>query len=266
MQLKIDHATQYDYALPASYALLQMRVRPQTSPAQIVSEWEMQLSGARIETHYRDPHGNWVDLVALEPTATMVEIAVSGQVETLSANGVIGRHRAPMPLWFYRRDTPLTVAGETLAGVLTGLGGVEDNPIAAMHELSARIRNRVAYMVGVTDVSTTAEDALRLGQGVCQDHSHIFLAAVRQLGFPARYVSGYLMMNDRVDQDASHAWAEVHIEGLGWVGFDISNGISPDERYVHLSYGLDYTDAAPTSGIVIGAQDESMRVSIQVQQ
>ena len=101
---------------------------------------------------------------------------------------------------------------------------------------------------------------------MCQDHSHVFLGTVRALGFPARYVSGYLMMNDRVDQDASHAWAEAHVEGLGWVGFDISNGISPDERYVRIARGLDYGDALPAKGVVIGARDETLVVSIQVQQ
>jgi transglutaminase-like putative cysteine protease len=86
------------------------------------------------------------------------------------------------------------------------------------------------------------------------------------MGFPARYVSGYLMMNDRVEQDASHAWAEAHVPGLGWVGFDVSNGISPDDRYVRLATGLDYRNAAPVSGMRIGASTESMDVSLQVQQ
>ena len=74
------------------------------------------------------------------------------------------------------------------------------------------------------------------------------------------------MMNDRVDQDASHAWAEAHVEGLGWVGFDVSNGISPDERYVRIATGLDYRDAAPVSGMRMGTANESMIVSVQVQQ
>ena len=129
--------------------------------------------------------------------------------------------------------------------MLTGLNGVKDSPIAALHELSARIRDRVAYSVGITDVSTTAKTRCVSVKVSARTTVHLLRLAL--LGLSARYVSGYLMMNDRVDQDANHAWAEVHIEGLGWVGFDISNGISPDERYVRLSYGLDYTDAAPTS-------------------
>jgi transglutaminase-like putative cysteine protease len=86
------------------------------------------------------------------------------------------------------------------------------------------------------------------------------------MGYPARYVSGYLVMDDRVDQEAGHAWAEVHIEGLGWVGFDVSNGVSPDPRYVRVATGLDYGEAAPISGIVYGGRNESMVVQLQVQQ
>ena len=74
------------------------------------------------------------------------------------------------------------------------------------------------------------------------------------------------MMDDRIDQDASHAWAEAHVEGLGWVGFDVSNGISPDERYVRIATGLDSRDAAPITGIRRGALDETMIVSLQIQQ
>jgi transglutaminase-like putative cysteine protease len=80
---------------------------------------------------------------------------------------------------------------------------------------------------------------------VCQDHAHIFIGAARAADIPARYVSGYLMMNDRIEQDATHAWAEAHVEELGWVGFDISNGISPDPRYVRVATGRDYRHAAP---------------------
>jgi transglutaminase-like putative cysteine protease len=106
----------------------------------------------------------------------------------------------------------------------------------------------------------------RAWRGVCQDHSHIFVAAARAMGYPARYVSGYLMMNDRVHQDASHAWAEAHVEGVGWVGFDVSNGISPDARYVRVATGLDYREAAPVSGLRFGRGGEALSIDIQVQQ
>ena len=94
----------------------------------------------------------------------------------------------------------------------------------------------------------------------------MFVAAARAMGYPARYVSGYLLMDDRTDQDAAHAWAEAHVEALGWVGFDVSNGISPDERYVRVATGLDYGEAAPVFGLRRGAGAENMSVALQIQQ
>ena len=94
----------------------------------------------------------------------------------------------------------------------------------------------------------------------------MFIACARLMGVPARYVSGYLMMDDRVVQDATHAWAEAWLPELGWVGFDISNAISPDTRYVRLATGLDYFEAAPVSGMRFGASGERMSVTVEVQQ
>ncbi len=133
---------------------------------------------------------------------------------------------------------------------------------------SARQRGRGAlpYRGGITDTETSAGEALSGAGGVCQDHSHIFLAAARHLGIPARYVSGYLLIDGVTDQSASHAWVEAHVDGLGWVGFDVSNGISPDNRYIRVATGFDYQDAAPITGLSYGARDESMVVSLRVEQ
>ena len=129
-----------------------------------------------------------------------------------------------------------------------------------------RVLEAVPYRIGATGPDTSAEAAIDLGAGVCQDHAHIFIAAARAMGYPARYVSGYLMMPDRVQQDATHAWAEAHVPGLGWVGFDVSNAISPDQRYVRVATGLDYRDAAPVAGLHYGATGEALAVDIEVQQ
>jgi transglutaminase-like putative cysteine protease len=122
------------------------------------------------------------------------------------------------------------------------------------------------YSAGHTDAETPAEEALVAGRGVCQDHAQIFIGCARLLGVPSRYVSGYLMMDDRVEQEAGHAWAEAHVDGLGWVGFDVSNGISPDPRYVRIATGRDYREAAPVTGVSYGARDHGMHVELAVQQ
>jgi transglutaminase-like putative cysteine protease len=169
------------------------------------------------------------------------------------------------PLWHFAQATALTEPGARIKG-LARIVGETDTILNGLHDLSMAIIAAVPYETGQTNSETPAEEAVKIGRGVCQDHANIFTSAARLAGLPARYVSGYLMMNDRVDQDASHAWAEVHVDGLGWVGFDVSNGVSPDERYVRTAIGRDAHDAAPISGLRHGAAIESMIVSLQVQQ
>ena len=266
MRLTIEHSTRFRYDVAPSYGLLQLRMVPQGSAAQKVHNWDLSLTGARQQARFQDQHSNWVDLIELLPDAREIEIKVSGMVETLSGDGILGRHFQSMPLWFYQRQTALTQPDDDILDLLGGPASSFTPDLTSLHALSHAIREKVAYTQGVTQVSTRAADALARAQGVCQDHAHIFLSAARAAGLPARYVSGYLMMNDQIDQDASHAWAEAHLEGLGWVAFDVSNGISPDQRYVRIAHGLDYADVAPSKGVTLGAQRENLIVSIQVQQ
>lgn len=266
MRLTIEHSTRFRYDVAPSYGLLQLRMAPQGSAAQKVHAWDLELTGARRQARFQDQHSNWVDLIELLPDAQQVEIKASGIIETLSGDGILGRHFQSMPLWFYLRQTVLTQPDNEILALLGGSVSDLTPDLASLHALSHSIRDKVAYTQGATQVSTRAADALARAQGVCQDHAHIFLSAARAAGLPARYVSGYLMMDDRIDQDASHAWAEVYLEGLGWVAFDISNGISPDQRYVRIAHGLDYADVAPSKGVTLGAQRENLIVSIQVQQ
>ncbi|NNC36260.1 MAG: transglutaminase family protein [Acidimicrobiales bacterium] len=266
MHLKIKHTTSYHYQTPASYALQQIRLRPLANKAQKILSWELSLEGAEPQVQFMDQFENHVDLILLKPDAKDVVISFEGEVETYPTSGVAGQHNEPMPLWFYKHQTALTKNEIGVSELVKDIGSTSPDNLQALHQLSALILSRVSYQTGETNTFTTAEQAIMAGKGVCQDHTHIFVSAARELGFPARYISGYLMMNERIDQEASHAWAEAYVDGLGWVGFDVSNGISPDERYVQIARGLDYRDAAPSTGVIIGAQQENLVVSIQVQQ
>ena len=126
------------------------------------------------------------------------------------------------------------------------------------------IHGSVAFEVGVTTPTHTAAEVLALGRGVCQDHAHVFIACARQMGVPARYVSGHLLRQDTEHQEAAHAWAEAWIEDLGWVGFDPANGVCPTERYVRVAAGLDYLGAAPVRGASYGGGGERLAVRLAV--
>lgn len=265
MLLTINHTTRYSYDQPIEYGLQQVRLTPQNANQQNVLEWHLAVEGGKIETSYRDHNGTQVQLVSVNRGAQEISITATGKVETTDTVGILGPIYEPAPLWYYLKSTPLTTPGQGIAALAHGLSDAQDT-LSALHALSASILMAVPYATGETFAATTAEDALMGGRGVCQDHTQIFVAAARCAGIPARYVSGYLMMDERVDQEASHAWGEAYVEGLGWVGFDISNGISPDARYVRLGSGLDYRHAAPISGMRLGPSQESMIVSLQIQQ
>jgi len=264
MQLKISHKTRYSFETPPVYGLQQLRLTPQSIFGQYVLNWSLDIDGATLQASYIDEHENKTHLIALDPDRDELVISSQGTIDMTDQNGIVGVHRGFTPLWLFLRETVLTEMGPLVGELSKVVASSSD--VADFHSLSHQIVNQVAYQTGSTNSATTAEQAVALGQGVCQDHAHIFIAAARQSGHPARYVSGYLMMNDRVEQDATHAWAEVWIEGLGWTGFDVSNGISPDARYVRLATGLDYEQAAPISGLTIGGDGESMDIGVQVQQ
>ncbi|MEO1638204.1 MAG: transglutaminase family protein [Pseudomonadota bacterium] len=265
MQLKIRHTTTYRYDQPVDYALQKVRLTPRASGFQAISDWSVTCVGGRIETEYDDHFGNHVDLVNVDLGATEVAITAQGTVTTQDVAGIVPHNKNSGPLWLYLQQTRATEASAAIKALVVDLAKADDR-IAAMHVLSADILTAVPYQVGSTHSHTTATEAMQDGAGVCQDHAQIFISALRSAGVPARYVSGYLMMNDRVDQDATHAWAEAYVDGLGWVGFDVSNGISPDERYVRVAVGRDARDAAPAEGLRLGTADEQMVVTLQVQQ
>ena len=269
MLLKIRHETKYLHAAPVSYGLMELRMQPREHAIQKVIDWNISLEGAEEQLRFSDQHRNEVVLAAYQGQPHEITIACEGTVETRDTAGVVGEHAGFAPLWYYKRQTRLTRPGNAGKALLRELGADHHAHVSQMHALSARILEAVRYETGATSSETPAEEALELGKGVCQDHTHILTGLARHLGFPARYVSGYLMMNDRVDQEAGHAWAEIYFDGLGWVGFDVSNGISSDERYVRVAIGLDYREAAPITGLRHGNEDaagDKMLVNIQVQQ
>jgi len=268
MRLSISHTTRYEYAEPVYHGLQRLRLKPKPTQGQHVLEWNMALEGAKLEVEYEDHHNNATTLVSIDPDATEVTLTCSGVIDTSDSAGVIGRHSGHMPLWAFEAQTPLTKPGQGVRALAREIQSDTDDleAVEVLHRISAGVLDAVTYEIGRTSAETTAEEALGQGHGVCQDHAHIFIGIARLMGYPARYVSGYLMMNDRIDQEAGHAWAESFVKGLGWVGFDVSNGISPDERYIRVATGCDYKDAAPVTGIAFGGGESELSVSLAVEQ
>ena len=266
MLLSISHTTTYAFSQEIAHGLQRLRLTPKDTHGQQILDWSMAFEGARQEVEYDDQHHNHTILVSAETGAREVHVTCRGTVNTADHAGVIGQHAGHMPIWCFLRSTPLTTAGPKVRALLAGVDADRANQLEFLHALSHAIRDAVAYEPGMTDSETTAEQSLAAGHGVCQDHAHIFISAGRLLDIPMRYVGGYLHIDGQVEQDAGHGWAEAHVDGLGWVGFDVSNAISPDERYVRVATGCDYGEAAPVTGIAHGAGEMDLHVQLTVAQ
>jgi transglutaminase-like putative cysteine protease len=266
VDLAISHSTRYIFAHPVQHGLQRLRLRPKSTHGQEVRDWQMDFEGAYAQAEYDDQNNNHVVLITIEPGVTEMAVTCKGLVTTVDQSGVIGEHVGHMPLWCFLRPTSLTRAGLRVRNLVAGIDADKSDKLGFLHVLSTAIAEAVEYVPGSTTTETSAEQALVNGRGVCQDHAHIFISAGRLLDIPMRYVGGYLKMDDRIEQDAGHGWAEAWVEGLGWVGFDISNKMCPDERYVRVATGCDYSEAAPVKGIDVGAGETEMEVHLSVEQ
>ncbi|WP_413870280.1 transglutaminase family protein [Albidovulum sp.] len=267
MILSVAHRTTYRYDAPIRMAVQSLRLTPSDFAGQRVIGWQVAVEGGQKGAGFRDGAGDWIESWSVRGPADHVTVTVAGSVETADLAGLLTGHREAVNPAVYLRETLATRADAQLSDLARAAEAEAAEPLARAHALSRLVAESIAYRPGATQAHTTAAEAMALGEGVCQDHAHALIAAVRTLGVPARYVSGYLFATeDGSPHEAAHAWAEVWIEGLGWIGFDPANRSCPDDRYVRLGSGLDARDAAPIRGIAQGAGRETLDVAVAVAQ
>lgn len=264
MLLTVDHVTRYHYDQPVRGVVQSHRLTPSAFDGQRVVSWSVTVSDATKGAQVRDGAGDALQSWTIKGPVSVVEVRVQGTVETIDLAGVLRGHRESVPPDAYLRDAPATAADLALRGLAAAAKGAE-GPLAVAHALAGAVAEAIVYRPGVTEARTTAAEALALGEGVCQDHAHALIAVARVAGLPARYVSGYLFADqDGAPHEAAHAWAELYVAGLGWVGFDPANRCCPDARYIRLGSGYDAQDAAPIRGVARGPGHEALEVSVTV--
>jgi len=266
MRLSIRHETTYIYGTPAAWAIQTLRLAPRGYGGQSIGSWRVEVDrDCRVDQAW-DAFGNILHSFTADGPLEKLSIVATGEVETNDTHGVVQDQVERFPEILFLRDTSLTEADDAIRALAeVSTARTTGDPIAMMHGFMNAIRDSTRFDTGATDVTTTARQALALGHGVCQDFAHIFIAGARHLGFPARYVSGYLYKEDAPElQEAGHGWAEAHLPDLGWVGFDPTNAVCPTEAYVRVAVGLDYLGAAPVRGSQHGGSDEKLSVQISV--
>lgn len=266
MRIFIRHETIYAYDDPPKSVIQTLRLTPRHHESQYVVRWRVALSHDGRLDQREDAFGNLTHAFTLAGPVDRIGIDVEGEVETQDSAGVVRGAVERFPPGFFLRETPLTEPDEAiraLAADISARGSVLDQ----MHKLLGALYTTMKFDPDPTHVHTTAAQALALKRGVCQDLSHIFIAAARTLGIPARYVSGHMYRVDGVtDLVAGHAWVEAYVPDLGWLAFDPTNGICATDAHVRVAVGLDYLGAAPVRGSRQGGSHERMVVNVRVAQ
>lgn len=264
MLIRIRHLTTYRYRTGANYTVQTLRLTPPSFEGQRVVEWRIAAPGIESAATFRDGFGNRVHIAATYQADEHVAIEATGTVETADSNGIVKGTLELAPHRVFLRHTGTTAADEAIHALAQSVTAGET--LERLHGLMQEVHRAVRYETGATHAHTTAAEALADGRGVCQDHAQVFIAAARCLGIPARYVNGYFLTGDDEVAEAHHAWAEAWCDSIGWIGFDPANAICPTDHYVRLAVGLDAASAAPIRGIRNGGEDESLDVSVEVQQ
>lgn len=265
MKLSVHHQTRYDYATSVRSSIQRLHLTPSTFATQKVVSWAIEAPGIDKALAYTDGFGNQVHVITSQGPHDHVTVIARGVVETQDAAGVVKGLKCPSPDNVFLRQTSATLPSPEIAELARAAAAKHPKQLDMLHEIMSQIRTRIAYEIGVTHYHTTAAEALADGKGVCQDHAHAMLSAVRSLGIPGRYVTGYLVTEGNTPATASHAWAEVLVPNLGWVGFDAANGKCPTADYVRVASGLDAPGVVPVRGSRRGGEVESMTVSVTVQ-
>jgi transglutaminase-like putative cysteine protease len=267
VKLEIVHSTRYRYSGPIAETVMEVRLRPMDGNGQGCLEFDLDVSSGIKPRSYRDGYGNDVHYFNIVRPHTRLIITSRSVVETGRELDKPGeslvqdflRFRSPV------KDVPgiRELAGRHAIADPGSRQAVEE----ALDELTLTISREFTYDRAVTNVYSAVDEVLVLKAGVCQDFAHLFIAAARAMGVPARYVSGYIHTpGGGGATSASHAWAEGWVPGVGWVGYDATHPVRTSEGHVRLAVGRDYSDAAPTRGIYVGSATGTMEVGVRTRE
>ena len=268
MIIKISHTTNYNFEEKVPRLIQSLKLYPTTCKNQKILDWKITSSQGTVIDSYYDALGHKIINIYNKNLKGLQQIKSVGKVQTKNYFGtILGLVDKVNPLCFLRY-TPLTLPGNKIIEMSKKIKK-RKNIIQFCHELNLFVFELIKYKSNSTDNNTSGEMALEKGEGVCQDFAHILISLAKVLKIPARYVNGYLIEDANTTDYYTHAWVEMFIRDLGWVGFDPSHKICVNDRYVRVSCGFDFIDASPIKGVklnYLGSEQLSYKVDINSSQ
>jgi len=277
----IRHLTRFRYKRPVSESIMETRMHPRSDSNQHCLSFSLSVSPRCRVFSYRDHYGNNVQhfdipgehdqlvIVAESLVEQQMQMDVPSflapdawnELDALVHEGDYGEMLLPST---FAVPTPALLEMAKQLNVVR-----RDDPLMVVHELNKSIYEYFDYVPRSTRVDSPIDEAIESRQGVCQDFAHTMIALLRHIGIPTRYVSGYLYRgredHDRSTPDASHAWVEVLLPQLGWVGFDPTNDLIAYNRHIRTAVGRDYADVPPTHGVFRGKTESELYVAVKVE-
>jgi len=266
MRIRVSHEIIHHFSPPARTVNQILRLTPLSFDSQYVLRWRIDVDadGALRETE--DAHGNAVTSYSHHGLIERLAISAAGEVETSDAAGVVRGAVERLPAEMYLRESPLAHVNGTLRSMAAEATKGAADPLDSMHRLMAALHEALPYHPDEKDAAGSAVEAFALRRGRARDFAHIFIACARFLGVPARFISGYRVAGEGTEPAGAHEWSEAHLPVLGWVAFDATAPICPDDRYIRVAVGLDGQDGAMTRCAHSGGGEEKVQTAIRVEQ
>jgi transglutaminase-like putative cysteine protease len=264
MRISIHHMVAYAYDTPPTGVTQMLRLTPRNHDGQYVLAWRIDLSRDCQLHQHEDAFGNITHSFTAEGPFDELTINVEGEVDTQDLNGVVRGTLERFPPSLFLRETALTQADDGIAKFAETIRTEAGEPLAQLHTLLRELHDAMEL-----DPTPAADAAAGFAarRGSDRDIAHVFIAAARRLGIPARYISGHCLRGDGADApQACHAWAEAHVDRLGWIGFDPTHGICVTDAYVRVAVGLDHLGAAAVRGQSFGGSGETAKITVQIAQ
>jgi transglutaminase-like putative cysteine protease len=289
MQYRIRHTTKYNYVEPVSQCINMAFMLPRNTPRQTSLQASLFVDPLPMSASERiDYFGNRAYHFSIEHPHTMLEVTADSLVDVRQddfmpvldfgascqeALEILQNSKEPELLLAkeYLLNSPLIAATEDLKSYAQPCFDPRRPLVSAVRELTQRIFEDFQYDPDFSDVSTPLQDVLEHRRGVCQDFAHLAIGCIRAMGYPARYISGYLEtlpppgQEKLVGSDASHAWFALYSPGEGWFEFDPTNDKVAGEQHIITAWGRDYADVAPLRGVIFGGgETHSLEVAVDV--